>query len=103
MLVHVIYVLSAVVTCSLCAFVLDGTLFAWHPTFMSVGFIGFMTLGVVRSVTFRRLDGKARVKAIQIHAFLQALAISFMFGGLGCIFQNKVIHLRLLQPTKILA
>ena len=90
MLVQVVYSLSAVVTFSLCAFVLDGSLFAWHPTFMSVGFLGLMMLGIVRSITFRKLDGKARVKAIQIHGFIQALASSCMFAGLGCIVQNKV-------------
>ncbi len=90
MLVQVVYSLSAVVTFSLCAFVLDGSLFAWHPTFMSVGFLGLMTLGIVRSITFRKLDGKARVKAIQIHGFIQVVASSCMFAGLGCIVQNKV-------------
>lgn len=93
MLVPFIYSLSAAVTFTLCAFVFDGSLFAWHPTFMSVGFLGFMTLGVVRSITFRTLDGKARTKAIQIHAFLQGVASSCMFGGLGCIVQNKVAQL----------
>lgn len=92
MLVPIIYVLSATVTFAFCAFAFDGSLFAWHPTFMSVGILGFMTLGVVRSVTFKTLDGKARVKAIQVHGFLQAVAISCMFGGLGCIVQNKVLH-----------
>ncbi len=90
MLVQVIYALSASVTFTVCALVFDGSLFSWHPLFMSSGFLGFMTLGVVRSITFRKLDGKARVKAIQIHAFLQALALACMFGGLGCIVQNKV-------------
>ena len=93
MLVQLVYSLSAVVTFSLCAFVLDGSLFAWHPTFMSVGFLGLMTLGIVRSITFRKLDGKARVKAIQIHGFIQALASSCMFAGLGCIVQNKVARI----------
>ena len=90
MLVQLIYCLSASVTFTLCAYVFDGSLFAWHPTFMLVGFVGVMTLGVVRSITFRKLDGKARVKAIQIHAFLQTFALSCMSGGLGCIVQNKV-------------
>jgi len=93
MLVQVVYGLSAVVTFSLCAFVLDGSLFAWHPTFMSVGFLGLMTLGIVRSITFRKLDGKARVKAIQIHALIQAVASSCIFAGLGCIVRNKVARL----------
>jgi len=90
MLVQVVYSLSAVVTFSLCAFVFDGSLFAWHPTFMSVGFLGLMTLGIVRSITFRKSDGKARVKAIQIHGFIQVVASSCMFAGLGCIVLNKV-------------
>ena len=90
MLVQLIYGLSASVTFTLAAFAFDGSLFAWHPVFMSFGFVGLMTLGVVRSITFRKLEGKARVKAIQIHGFIQALALSCMFAGLGCIVQNKV-------------
>ena len=57
---------------------------------MSVGFLSIMSLGVVRSITFRTLEGKARVKAIQIHALLQTCALSCMFVGLAAIVQNKV-------------
>lgn len=58
---------------------------------MSLGFLSFMTMGVVRSVTFRPLEGKARTKAIQIHAILQVLALTCMFAGLAAIILNKVI------------
>ena len=90
MLVEAIYGLSACIVLSLCIFVLDGSLFSWHPFFMSLGFLSFMTMGVVRSVTFRLLDGKARTKAIQVHAVLQILALSCALAGLAAIVQNKV-------------
>lgn len=91
MLVQAIYGLSACTTLSLCVYVLhDVSLFAWHPFFMSCGFLCFMTMGVVRSVTFRPLEGTARTKAIEIHAFLQILALSCTFAGLAAITANKV-------------
>lgn len=91
MLVQAIYSLSACIVLSLCVYVLhDVSLFAWHPFFMSLGFLSFMTMGVVRSVTFRPLEGKTRTKAIQVHALLQALALSCAFAGLAAIVQNKV-------------
>ena len=90
MLVASIYGLSASLVLSFCIYVLDGSLFAWHPVFMSLGFVTFMTMGVVRSVTFRALEGNARVKAIQVHAVLQLFALSCMFAGLAAVVQNKV-------------
>lgn len=90
MLVQAIYGLSACVLLSLCLYVLDGSLFSWHPFFMSLGFLSFMTMGVVRSVTFRPLEGKTRTKAIQVHAVLQVLALSCALAGLAAIVQNKV-------------
>ncbi|KAL3148526.1 hypothetical protein ABBQ38_013964 [Trebouxia sp. C0009 RCD-2024] len=59
---------------------------------MSLGFLSFMTMGVVRSVTFRPLEGKTRTKAIQVHAVLQVLALSCALAGLAAIVQNKVHH-----------
>lgn len=47
-------------------------------------------MGVVRSITFRSLEGTARTKAIQVHAFLQILALSCALAGLTAIVQNKV-------------
>ena len=100
MLVAIIYGLSASIVLTFCIYVLDGSLFAWHPVLMSVGFLSLTSLGVVRSITFRTLEGKARVKAIQIHAFLQICALSCMFAGLATIVQNKVSY-RLQYRSKV--
>ena len=91
MLVQAVYSLSACIVFTLCVHILhDVSLFAWHPFFMSLGFLSFLTMGVVRSVTFRPLEGTARTKAIQVHALLQILALSCAFAGLAAIVQNKV-------------
>ena len=90
MIVQTIYGVAAGVIISFWVLVLDRTLFAWHPTFMTLGFLGFMTLGVVRSITFRPVDGRPRVKAIQVHALLQVGAVACITLGLAAIIQNKV-------------
>lgn len=90
MIVPTIYAIAAGVIISFWMCVLDSSLFAWHPTFMTLGFLGFMTLGVVRSITFRKLDGSPRVKAIQIHALFQASAVLCITLGLAAVVTNKV-------------
>lgn len=90
MIVQAIYGVAAGVIITFWVLVLDSTLFAWHPTFMTLGFLGFMTLGIVRSITFRPLDGRPRVKAIQVHALLQIGAVACISLGLAAIIQNKV-------------
>ena len=95
MLVQIVYGLSATAVVSFCISVFDQSLFSWHPVFMSLGFLSFMTMAVVRSVTFRLLDGKARTKAIQIHAMLQVVALGCTFAGLAAIALNKVCSSKL--------
>lgn len=91
MIIPIIYGIALGVIITFWSFVLDwSVLFSWHPTFMTLGFLGFMTMGVVRSITFRKLDGSPRVKAIQIHALLQAGAVLCTTLGLVAIVANKV-------------
>eukprot|EP00798_Chlamydomonas_sp_ICE-L_P026603 gene26603-18374_t len=52
---------SAVIMALSIAFLLfDGTLFAWHPLFMSVGYLLFMAEGLLSAVMFRHMDGPER-------------------------------------------
>ena len=71
-----------------------GELFAWHPLFMGVGLLGFMTEGLLAAVAFRPLEGGARVAAIQNHGLIQAA--STLSAGLGfyAIWRNKVMAAR---------
>eukprot|EP00192_Tetraselmis_astigmatica_P021778 CAMPEP_0117658842 /NCGR_PEP_ID=MMETSP0804-20121206/6087_1 /TAXON_ID=1074897 /ORGANISM="Tetraselmis astigmatica, Strain CCMP880" /LENGTH=268 /DNA_ID=CAMNT_0005465405 /DNA_START=81 /DNA_END=888 /DNA_ORIENTATION=+ len=54
------------------AYFRPSVLFAWHPTFMAVGFLGLMTDGIVRAVMLRPLEKAERVAALQAHAYVQA-------------------------------
>lgn len=38
---------------TLCASLFDGTLFSYHPTFMSIGFLALMSEGVLTALKFR--------------------------------------------------
>ncbi|EFJ53321.1 hypothetical protein VOLCADRAFT_120257 [Volvox carteri f. nagariensis] len=74
------------------AFVLfDNTLFAWHPAFMSIGYIVFMTEGLIAAIHFRQIDGPERVKAIWSHALLQLRAVICVIIGFGVIYRRKII------------
>ncbi|GLC46618.1 hypothetical protein PLESTB_001223600 [Pleodorina starrii] len=74
------------------AFVLfDNTLFAWHPAFMSIGYIVFMTEGLIAAIQFRHIDGPERVKAIWSHALLQLRALICVLIGFGVIYRNKIL------------
>lgn len=71
--------------------VFNGTLFSWHPTLMSIGFLGFMGNGVLTAFQFRHvMDANARVKAIQKHALWQLAAVFCIGSGFYAIYQNKV-------------
>mmetsp|Transcript_11039 Transcript_11039/g.33104 ORF Transcript_11039/g.33104 Transcript_11039/m.33104 type:complete len:226 (-) Transcript_11039:49-726(-) len=70
----------------------NGTLFAWHPILMSLGFLGIMSEGVLTALKFRRLEGPPRAAAIQRHFWIQLLAVTAVAGGFWAIYQNKVIH-----------
>jgi cytochrome b-561 domain containing protein 2 len=81
--------LATAVTIPLAIF--NGTLFSWHPTLMSVGFLGLMGNGVLTAFKFRNvLESNARVKAIQKHALWQIAAVACIGGGFMAIYQNKV-------------
>ena len=75
---------------TLVAALYNGTLFAWHPILMSLGFLGAMAEGVLTAVKFRRLEGPPRAAAIQRHFWIQLLAVTAVAGGFWAIYQNKV-------------
>ncbi|GMH42529.1 hypothetical protein BSKO_10448 [Bryopsis sp. KO-2023] len=78
--------------CTLAFFVFDGSLFSYHPVFMSLAYIVFMSEAVIFATAFRKLDGEDRVHAIRNHMKLQIGAISCAVVGFGAIFYNKILH-----------
>ncbi|KAK9861801.1 hypothetical protein WJX84_007059 [Apatococcus fuscideae] len=68
----------------------NGTLFSWHPTLMSLGYLSFMVEGVLTAIKFRPREGSSRVRAIFAHIFWQILAIICVAGGFLAIYENKV-------------
>ena len=84
---HALIALTAV---SLVLVVFDGTLFSYHPLFMSLGFLLFMPEGILEAIGFRSTEGESRVKAITKHMWLQLAAVLCCGIGFGAIFANKV-------------
>ncbi|KAL4443035.1 hypothetical protein ABPG77_008526 [Micractinium sp. CCAP 211/92] len=66
-----------------------GELFAWHPLMFTLGFIGFMTEGIMAAVRFRPNEGSTRVAAITNHALIQCAATACCCLGFYAIFHNK--------------
>ena len=66
-----------------------GELFAWHPLFMTLGFLGFMTEGILTAVRFRPNEGMARVVAISNHGLIQAGSAGCVGIGFYAIFRSK--------------
>lgn len=91
-LINVLHVLLLLVSLSIAFCLFDNTLFAWHPVFMSIGYILFMAEGLISAVAFRNVEGQDRVKAIQSHALLQLRAVVCIILGFVVIYRNKVIH-----------
>lgn len=89
---------AIVLTISIAADTFNTTLFALHPMFISLGFLGFMSEGVLLAHSFRLLDGPDRVKAIWQHALMQVAACISISIGFGAIFFNKV----LLRPVCVI-
>jgi hypothetical protein len=89
-LTNVLHILLVIVSLSIAFRFFDNTLFAWHPVFMSIGYILFMAEGVISSIMFRHLDGPERMKAIWSHALLQLRAVFCIAIGFGVIYRNKV-------------
>ena len=54
-LVTSIHILVAACAVSIPVAVFNGTLFSWHPTLMSIAFLGLMAEGVLTSISFRSL------------------------------------------------
>lgn len=82
---------AIVLTISIAADIFNTTLFALHPIFISLGFLGFMSEGVLLAHSFRLLDGPDRVKAIWQHAIMQVAACISIATGFGAIYLNKVL------------
>lgn len=77
---------------TLCALLFDGTLFSYHPTLMSIGFLALMSEGVLTALKFRQLEGQQRVAAIQRHFYIQLVAALAVSAAFYAIYRNKVIH-----------
>lgn len=75
---------------SLAFLTFNGTLFAWHPFAMSLGFLFFMPEGIISAIGFRQLDGAERVRGIESHAIMQIRALLLIAIGAGAIIYNKV-------------
>lgn len=70
----------------------SGVLFAWHPLLMVLGYLGFMTEGILAAYKFRNLDGTPRVLAIQNHGWIQLASSTCVGLGLYIIYRNKAIN-----------
>ena len=91
MLPLLVRLLAAFVAISVPLTVLNRKVFTWHPTFMAIGFVGLMSEGVLRSISFRPLEGSARTTAIQRHMWWQLAAVSCVVLGFLAIEANKVL------------
>ena len=52
-----------------------------HPLFMSIGYVLFMSEGLISGIMFRHLDGPPRVRAIWSHALMQVSQAGEGCGG----------------------
>ncbi len=97
---RVMHILVIVTSLSIAFTVFDGTLFAWHPLFLSIGYLLFMAEGLMSALGFRMLDGPDRMAGIQGHVLLQIRAMLAIALGFGVIYKNKVTIscLCMLQP-----
>lgn len=80
----------AATVASICAALFNGTLFAYHPTLMSLGYLAAMSEGVLTAVKFRRLEGSQRGTAIQRHFYIQLVAVLAAAAAFTAIYRNKV-------------
>eukprot|EP01024_Parvocaulis_polyphysoides_P059797 TRINITY_DN6483_c0_g1_i1.p1 TRINITY_DN6483_c0_g1~~TRINITY_DN6483_c0_g1_i1.p1 ORF type:complete len:219 (+),score=22.40 TRINITY_DN6483_c0_g1_i1:401-1057(+) len=83
------HILAILFSVSLIVSVANKTLFSWHPIFMTLGYVLFMTEGVISGIKFRRLDGKERVAAIYTHMMWQISAVASILIAFGVIYYNK--------------
>ena len=82
--------LAAAVPISVAYALFNGSLFSWHPTLMSLGYLAFMAEGVLTAIKFRPREGSSRIRAICTHVFWQLLALICIAGGFIAIYENKV-------------
>lgn len=83
----------AVVAFTVPTVLFDGSLFAWHPLGMTLGYLFFMASGVLSAIRFRSIPpSEERVEAITKHLLLQGCAILFVLGGFFAIYTNKNLH-----------
>ena len=61
-------VLQPAVAVALAAAHLSGTLFSWHPSLMSIGFLGLIGQGILTSHKARHLQGSQRSQLLVQHA-----------------------------------
>lgn len=85
-----IRLLAAFAALSIPIAALDFSLYSWHPTFMALGFLGFMAEAVLTAARFRPLDGSARTAGVQRHMWWQIAAVSSVLLGFTAIEANKV-------------
>eukprot|EP00892_Ulva_mutabilis_P004819 jgi/Ulvmu1/2709/UM014_0165.1 len=82
---------SAIILCvSITADIFNTTLFALHPIFITLGFLGLMSEGIQQSHSFRALEGQDRLKAVWRHAIVQTAACVCVAVGFGAIYVNKI-------------
>lgn len=76
--------------------VFDGSLFAWHPTLMVLGYLGLLSEASLAALRFRELLGQQRSTAIWQHATLAILGCFSIAAGYAAIYVNKARPLSLL-------
>lgn len=69
-----------------------GTLFAWHPIFMSFGYLIFMCEGISIAYRCREIDGQSRVGLLTRHLWTQVASVGCVSLGFAAIYTNKSIH-----------
>jgi len=65
-------------------------LFAWHPIFMTLGYIGFMCEGVIVFFKSRAIEGVTRAGVLTNHMWLQLTSAIMVGIGFAAIYVNKV-------------
>lgn len=91
MLAHAVRGLAVVLALTITAALWDGSRFGWHPTLMTIGFVGAMSEGVLAALQLRSIDpGPERLRGLQRHACIQAAALACAAGGFYAIYSNKV-------------
>jgi cytochrome b-561 domain-containing protein 2 len=68
-----------------------GDLFSFHPLLMSIGFLGFMSEGILAAHRLRHnTDGATRVAGLQNHMWIQFTSTVCITLGFYAIYRNKV-------------